>query len=212
PNPQRYHYRIVFLEYATTLYDERNLANILHAIVGILIAIYHIHAAGWVHRDISGGNLYYYKGRNVGLLGDLEYAKLLTSSYCFTIPPEIPGYDELDTDEVSLPDLEVILVPAPPFAHNALHDVEAVWWVLVWVLLFNDDAAVPTQNPVLRQELMNRIFSDQYLSMHRLQFFRTPDFGDCLPSSFSPFGDVVSRFSGVLYRAYSIAEKDYPTI
>ncbi|KAJ3711494.1 hypothetical protein C8R42DRAFT_688781 [Lentinula raphanica] len=94
PSTQKYHYRIVFQEYATTLYDERNLANILHAIVGILIgtcdtyfmrpkskiiaeciALHYIHSAGWVHRDISGGNLYYYKNRNVGLLGDLEYAK-----------------------------------------------------------------------------------------------------------------------------------------
>ncbi|KAL5496151.1 hypothetical protein ACEPAH_3068 [Sanghuangporus vaninii] len=32
-----------------------------------------IHGCGWVHRDISVGNLYYFNGR--GLIGDLEYAK-----------------------------------------------------------------------------------------------------------------------------------------
>ncbi|KAI5114951.1 hypothetical protein M0805_002402, partial [Coniferiporia weirii] len=36
-------------------------------------ALRYIHKAGWVHRDISCGNVYLYKGR--GLLGDLEYAK-----------------------------------------------------------------------------------------------------------------------------------------
>ncbi|KAJ3711442.1 hypothetical protein DFJ43DRAFT_1008911 [Lentinula guzmanii] len=75
PNDQRYHYRIVFEEYATTIYDERNLANILKAIADVLLALRLIHFAGWVHRDISGGNLYYHKERNIGLIGDLEYAK-----------------------------------------------------------------------------------------------------------------------------------------
>ena len=32
-----------------------------------------IHGCGWVHRDISVGNLYFLDGR--GLVGDLEYAK-----------------------------------------------------------------------------------------------------------------------------------------
>ena len=32
-----------------------------------------IHGSGWVHRDISTGNLFLYNGR--GLIGDLEYAK-----------------------------------------------------------------------------------------------------------------------------------------
>jgi hypothetical protein len=31
------------------------------------------HGSGWVHRDISVGNVYLYKGR--GVLGDLEFAK-----------------------------------------------------------------------------------------------------------------------------------------
>lgn len=32
-----------------------------------------IHACGWVHRDISVGNMYLYQGH--GLLADLEHAK-----------------------------------------------------------------------------------------------------------------------------------------
>lgn len=32
-----------------------------------------IHGCGWVHRDLSVGNLYWYRGR--GLIGDFEYAK-----------------------------------------------------------------------------------------------------------------------------------------
>ncbi|KAJ3991450.1 hypothetical protein F5050DRAFT_1581390, partial [Lentinula boryana] len=75
PNDQRYHYRIVFEEYATTIYDERNLVNILKAIADVLFALDLIHSAGWVHRDISGGNLYYHEERKTGLIGDLEYAK-----------------------------------------------------------------------------------------------------------------------------------------
>ncbi|KAJ3733075.1 hypothetical protein DFJ43DRAFT_277086 [Lentinula guzmanii] len=73
PNDQRYHYRIVFKEYATTIYDERSLSNIILALADVLIALQFIHSAGWVHRDISGGNLYYYN--HGGLIGDLEYAK-----------------------------------------------------------------------------------------------------------------------------------------
>ena len=34
-----------------------------------------IHGSGWVHRDVSVGNIYLYEGR--GLLGDLEFAKAM---------------------------------------------------------------------------------------------------------------------------------------
>ena len=37
------------------------------------VALKWIHGAGWVHRDLSIGNLYLYQGR--GLIGDFEYAK-----------------------------------------------------------------------------------------------------------------------------------------
>ena len=43
------------------------------------IALLVMHEAGWVHRDISVGNLYLYKDpvteETRGLIGDFEYAK-----------------------------------------------------------------------------------------------------------------------------------------
>ena len=42
-------------------------------------ALLYLHEAGWVHRDISVGNLYLYTDpvskEKRGLIGDLEYAK-----------------------------------------------------------------------------------------------------------------------------------------
>ena len=42
-------------------------------------ALLYLHEAGWVHRDISVGNLYLYTDpvtrRKRGLIGDLEHAK-----------------------------------------------------------------------------------------------------------------------------------------
>ena len=44
---------------------------------GTAIALNVLHGCRWVHRDISAGNTYLYEGR--GLLGDLEYAKIMES-------------------------------------------------------------------------------------------------------------------------------------
>ncbi|KAJ3775782.1 hypothetical protein FB446DRAFT_823931 [Lentinula raphanica] len=69
----RYHYRIVFEQCAINIYDERNLGNIISALVDIvLVVLMVLHRIGWIHR---------YKRRkcllvdgNMGLLGDFEYA------------------------------------------------------------------------------------------------------------------------------------------
>ena len=43
------------------------------------LALLRIHTAGWVHRDISTGNIYLYvdsvTGEKRGMLGDLEFSK-----------------------------------------------------------------------------------------------------------------------------------------
>ena len=47
------------------------------------VALHIIHKAGWVHRDLSLGNLYLYidlvSGEKRGLIGDFEFAKKVGS-------------------------------------------------------------------------------------------------------------------------------------
>ncbi|KAJ3710134.1 hypothetical protein DFJ43DRAFT_164754 [Lentinula guzmanii] len=239
PNDQRYHYRIVFEEYATTIYDERNLANILKATADVLLALRLIHSAGWVHRDISGGNLYYHKERNIGLIGDLEYAKkvddqlhhnvrtgtpyfmaseALSGKYSFypiTPRPQLPldPLEEYESIPKPVPALHVVKPAPPPFNHNALHDIESVWWVLVYTILFNEDPAGPSQNTSARQDLMNTLFDGQMNNNLRLAFLRDPQFGTCLPSSFSSsLAPALQEYAANLTAAFSAAEMNYPII
>jgi serine/threonine protein kinase len=39
----------------------------------MIVVLRFLHGSGWVHRDISAGNVYLFDGR--GVLGDLEYPK-----------------------------------------------------------------------------------------------------------------------------------------
>ncbi|KAJ3780441.1 hypothetical protein GGU10DRAFT_321726 [Lentinula aff. detonsa] len=230
PNAQRYHYRIVFEEYATTIYDERYLANILKAIADVLLALRLIHSAGWVHRDISGGNLYYHKERNIGLIGDLEYAKkvddqlhhnvrtvcplfirrpTITVLICHVGYPLFHGYE---TIPAPVPALKVDTPTPPPFNHNALHDIESVWWVLVYTILFNEDPAGPSPNTSARQHLMNKLFDGQLNTTSRLPFLRDPQFDGCLASSFSFLVPALREYAKHLTAAFSAAEMNYPII
>lgn len=92
----RYHDRTVYKEYATPIYNERNLGYVFrcvecivcgkHIALAVLIVLLLIlslafvilHMAGWFHCDVSAGNVYWYKSKDGlprGLLGDLEYAR-----------------------------------------------------------------------------------------------------------------------------------------
>ena len=93
----RWHYRIVYKQVAIPYDELRNLKDMSlvleHAIQGgsisqrdirisvltYSIALQVIHRAGWVHRDLSVGNLYLYvdpvSGEKRGLIGDFEYAQ-----------------------------------------------------------------------------------------------------------------------------------------
>lgn len=70
---QRVHYRIVSQEVGTALHDETSLSTAFKAIRDVKNCLMMLHECGWMHRDISSGNILVYKGR--GLLTDFEYAK-----------------------------------------------------------------------------------------------------------------------------------------
>ena len=101
----RWHYRIAYKEVAIPYNDLRSLKDmalvIEHAIQGksvssmndqmlmlnYLVALRIIHKAGWVHRDLSLGNLYLYidpvSGEKRGLIGDFEFAKKVATEVRF---------------------------------------------------------------------------------------------------------------------------------
>ncbi|KAL5525385.1 hypothetical protein ACEPAF_9255 [Sanghuangporus sanghuang] len=59
----RKHYRIVFEEVAEPLRAVQNMADAFTVLGDNRVALKFIHGAGWVHRDLSVGNLYLYEGR-----------------------------------------------------------------------------------------------------------------------------------------------------
>ncbi|KAJ3795390.1 hypothetical protein GGU11DRAFT_747092 [Lentinula aff. detonsa] len=223
-NPQqvsphhRYHYRIVFEQCATTIHDERSLSNVFRAIVEVVKALYVLHSAGWVHRDISSGNAYWFDHDHTGLIiGDFEYAtrmsdrgqhngrtgtpffmaaETLVHGYLFT-----PGNRKLKDKSHKQIDFDLVkksvsktrvAVPIIPFAHNPLHDLESVWWIIVYVLFFNDDDSQSSNDPMRRQTTMHMV-AWTYLS---------PSFGPAL--------EILTELAGVLTTAYTHSEKKYP--
>lgn len=71
----RVHYRIVFKEVCKPIYEITSLRDIFTILLDTLAALIIMHKAGWVHRDISSGNVLSFirDGRVVGILADLEY-------------------------------------------------------------------------------------------------------------------------------------------
>ncbi|KAG8938392.1 hypothetical protein FRC04_008941 [Tulasnella sp. 424] len=72
-------YRVVFSEVCEALHDVRTLDDVAIALRDCVFALQLMFVAGWVHRDISTGNIYAFRGPKSedtrGILADLEYAK-----------------------------------------------------------------------------------------------------------------------------------------
>ncbi|KAJ3966400.1 hypothetical protein EV361DRAFT_571439 [Lentinula raphanica] len=236
----RCHYRIVYEQYATTLYDERSLKNVFTALVDVIKALDIMHRTGWVHRDVSGGNVYWFADGATGLLGDFEYAirmsepvrddvptgtpyfmasEVISRHYIYTIriterPP--PSTSSNPFKPKSEPEDEKYIPPIPrrqrPFSHNPIHDLESIWWIIVFVFFFNEDESQSSPNPMLRQEEMNRLFHGRMDNTHRNMFFREMSWGyytevkEYLPRSFAPGLDLLVALADILLYAYQQSE------
>ncbi|KAJ3768090.1 hypothetical protein FB446DRAFT_295570 [Lentinula raphanica] len=237
----RYHYRIVFEQCATTMYDERNLGNILHALMDVTIALWIIYLAGWVHRDISGGNVYWFAKANTGLLGDFEYAverseerhhdvrtgtpffmaaETMQDKYIYTPKktkeePPTTLTDPLNpAKEHAVPVL--IAGPKLPFSYNPLHDLESIWWIIVYVLFFNDDESFRSREPEIRQEQMEKLFHGRLDVTERQPFLE--DVGDVgianikkwISPTLVPALNLLVPLASDLTTAYTSSEKTHP--
>ncbi|KAJ3718721.1 hypothetical protein C8R42DRAFT_125725 [Lentinula raphanica] len=235
----RYHYPgFVFEQCATTIYDERNLGNVLSALREVTIALWILCLAGWVHRDISGGNVYWFADTNMGLLGDFEYAirkseesdhdvrtgtpffmaaETMSLDYIYTFPEGVP-----EKREVSFTPQRRAVTPAPvisepelAFSYNPLHDLESIWWILVYVL-FNNIESARSPDPDSRQTMMNELFHGRLESTWRQRFLRTMMRGhidtvqECFHPSLAPLLELLVPLASILNSAYIYSEKTHP--
>ncbi|KAJ3558267.1 hypothetical protein NM688_g1024 [Phlebia brevispora] len=200
---RRVHYRIVFKDVCRSLYQETSLASVFHALSQIILALRAMHSSGWVHRDVSPGNILL-KADGNAVLVDVELAKPMGNrderrvgtddfiavevdgqKYLFQSAPttfsppilDVPEHDFMDTLIAALgptdgafppgttvfkisklfpeessslppgshgdrPKSNVPLAAQPvkhdepsPFRYNPLHDLESVWWTVVYFIL-----------------------------------------------------------------------------
>ncbi|KAE9396579.1 hypothetical protein BT96DRAFT_922045, partial [Gymnopus androsaceus JB14] len=207
-----------------------------------------LHNAGWVHRDLSAGNVYWYAEGSRGLLGDFEYAKLRTNNTAHEIRTGTPYFMAAETLSHAYlfqprprttsthrqplrytPDYKPRKVdvsapinkkpPPPPFAYNSLHDLESVWWILMYVLFFNEDKAHFSPQPEKCQGEMNCLFDGRMESTHSRNLFFQTKFAErfdtvsqFLSPTFVPALDVLRFLSNTLNEAYTSSERDYPKI
>ncbi|KIK69236.1 hypothetical protein GYMLUDRAFT_35305 [Collybiopsis luxurians FD-317 M1] len=234
---RRYHYRVVYEECATTIGKTTKLEKVVLAIIQIVTALGIMNRAGWVHRDISAGNLYYYKLDNTerGLIGDLEYARRCGQSSTHTIRIGTPAYMAIEASARSYLFRPSSFKPRdlfkpssfkrctarakvedPPFSHNFIHDLESVWWVLVSVLIFNDGSKdgklVESPEKMSRYALMAQLFSKSGSTTARQAILLTPKFEHTVSPLFQPLVMAVVNMAGLLHAAYQRAEENYPSI
>ncbi|KAF8813209.1 hypothetical protein BYT27DRAFT_7181632 [Phlegmacium glaucopus] len=127
------HYRIVFKERGMSLHSLSRLRQIklpivMQAMHDVLKALAFLTKRGYVHRDISPGNIIIYNGR--AKLSDLEFAKEYGSGTSNNIRTGTYNFMAVEVETSAY-----MYHPDCRFSHNPLHDIESLWWVGLWFLL-----------------------------------------------------------------------------
>ncbi|TBU58829.1 hypothetical protein BD310DRAFT_818672 [Dichomitus squalens] len=159
--------------------------------------------AGWVHRDISSGNLLWNPNSKRGILSDLEYAKEFNAEGTGSSDPKTgtPAFmaSEIISQRLILfsnPDLsseDQMDAVLKPIIHNFQHDLESFFWLLLWILT----TRISTRTPDL-VSYTNRLFLVDGLSNlwpGRVTPFRERTIGseveDLLPDDMKVFADRI---------------------
>ncbi|KAH9848216.1 hypothetical protein C2E23DRAFT_463904 [Lenzites betulinus] len=133
---------VVYKEVCCALHDLKDLHDAVQALLDCLWAVQILFLIGWIHRDISSGNVLFYNGR--GILGDLEYAKKFDLSVGGRSDPRTgtPFFMAVELQTGSLichapeeweEDETEPQPSSPAVRHNFQHDVESFFWILLWV-------------------------------------------------------------------------------
>ncbi|KAK2459545.1 hypothetical protein APHAL10511_008424 [Amanita phalloides] len=167
----RYHYRIVYEELAVPLYDLKQVSLIFHLFYELVQVLDIFHRAGWVHRDLSAGNVFLHENERFKL-GDLEFAKKMGKTGerdVRTGTLDIVAFEVERQKYMYLPDGP----PKPFFYHNSLHELESVWWLATWCLFFHrpSESEQAPEDLTGQRNALDALFPRRMNDLNRFEFF-----------------------------------------
>ncbi|KAK7042394.1 hypothetical protein R3P38DRAFT_2890270 [Favolaschia claudopus] len=138
------HYRIVFQQVGTPIHSLNSLSEVMRALADATRALQLLYQLGFVHRDVSAGNILVVDG--VGTLTDLEFMRPYKGRVTFSPSDRFMGTPNFTAGEVAAGTygyashtfraVDVLFPAKRPFRHNPFHDVESTLWIGIWVLLY----------------------------------------------------------------------------
>ncbi|KAK7042943.1 hypothetical protein VNI00_008680 [Paramarasmius palmivorus] len=227
----RVHCRTLSERFGMALYDIDNHKTILEAIVYVFPALEFMYSSGYIHRDISAGNLLVSSahGNVVCKLIDLEYAKRIDDpNYHKEVKTGTPHFIASEVEEGQYLFIPENLMPRPPggyrsmptvakresphafFRHNCLHDIESLFWIFVYVLF----STFPTERPInsldTRRIIFQQLFPHPNYGPQRFRFLSKDvtrsDYIKELPSEFRKAGEGLADVAGALAYRYTAME------
>ncbi|TFY51829.1 hypothetical protein EVG20_g10819 [Dentipellis fragilis] len=217
-------YRVVYNEVCQALHDIVDLKTVLQATLDCLLVVQLLFLVGWVHRDISSGNLLWYStaegGR--GILSDLEYAKRFNpdgegssdpktgTPYFMAVEIQHQMYFNATRSDRKRSIRDVRSRPTQNIGrkndyhviHNYEHDIESFFWLLLWTITARIDSEA-------LQAFARPIFdygpgygSSRERILKAMGTASPQQLAELLPSSISILAEYVDIFANNLYLAY----------
>ncbi|KAI6098863.1 hypothetical protein EDD16DRAFT_1226423 [Pisolithus croceorrhizus] len=210
----RTHSRLVFKEVCHPIYELHSLDAVFGTLEDVRKALQILHTVGWVHRDVSAGNVLC--SGKIGKLADLEYAKRMGSNTGHEVRVgtldfmacEVEAQEYLFLQPNTINENFMLEEQIPfPFRFNPLHDVESIWWILVWILYYHVDqqGGQPSSGQVAR---FHKLFPRRLNS--RTSGFLASLKVDVLPISFRLPARIANNMRHRLRMAYIASETNMP--
>ncbi|KAI0094207.1 hypothetical protein BDY19DRAFT_1044128 [Irpex rosettiformis] len=98
---EKRHYHILFAEECKPLLEETSLRTVFRALTEITdsLSLLHLTGCGWVHRDISCGNIMYHRESDAWKLSDVEFAKRLDVESAHEIQTGTANFMAVEVDK-----------------------------------------------------------------------------------------------------------------
>ncbi|KAG2008895.1 other/FunK1 protein kinase [Coprinopsis cinerea AmutBmut pab1-1] len=173
PLEPRHQFRAVYNHIYTPLHNIMTLGEAVDIIKGCVTVLRVMFCAGWVHRDISAGNILAARAGPTGpwqvKLADLEYAKrfppdrkasVSVKSMTTNFMPCEVGTSMILLIVVELRSAErkALSKRSKKVIHGFQHDLESIWWLLFWLISMRVDEALPRGH-------LEDIFQDSVVSL-----------------------------------------------